>query len=154
MLFCCLFIKNKQSSRQRLPPTDLCSTFNLTLLILRLHTSIKVCNDLTQTCFTFFTSNFQGKRKRKIVDFLNGSSISVSSPLSESSVFSSSLLEMSASGPMIADVAPEVKRKRSLSRMTSAISTPMAKMSSVLQRSLSSARLHGCPSPQKGTPTR
>jgi hypothetical protein len=55
---------------------------------------------------------------------------------------------------MIADVAPEVKRKRSLSRMTSAISTPMAKMSSVLQRSLSSARLHGCPSPQKGTPTR
>ena len=96
----------------------------------------------------------QGKRKRKITDLLNASSLSnVNSPLNES-LFSSAGFDMSAAGPTMADVAPEVKRKRSLSRMTSAISTPMAKMSSVLQRSLSSARLHGCPSPQKGTPTR
>ena len=92
----------------------------------------------------------QRKRKRKIADFLNGT---IGSPLSES-FLSNSGFDMTTTLPLVHEPMPEVKRKRSLSRMTSAISTPMAKMTSVLQRSLSSAKLHGCPSPHKGTPTR
>jgi len=109
-------------------------------------------DDLIRKRILFF-KNFllKRKRKRKITDFLNGTING--SPLSES-FLSNTNLDMTTSLPLVHEPMPEVKRKRSLSRMTSAISTPMAKMTSVLQRSLSSAKLHGCPSPHKGTPSR